>query len=202
SVVSRINTLRAAGQRVSIVGYDYCGMPIVVWGPSGRGRVFQPADPLPIDTGDSRNRLGHPVPPRSGHKPTNGSAALGFFPPPRHAATPPQVGDVTVTAPAPPRRGRDPREVLIELQNQGNGSAFPDRDPIPRGSAPPRTSTPAIGAEPVQNFNRPVLRAAPPIQRTQPTPSAPPRAATPAPPPPRAAEPHTTSTSNPPPPRR
>ena len=201
SVVSRINTLRAAGQRVSIVGYDYCGMPIVVWGPSGRGRV-QPANPLPVDTGDSRNRLGHGTPPRSGHKPPNSSAALGFFPPPRHAATPPQVGDVTVTAPAPPRRGRDPREVLMELQNQGNGSAFPDRDRIPRGSAPPRTSTAAIGAEAVQNFNRPVLRAAPPVQRTEPMTSAPPRAATPAPPPPRAAEPHTTTTSNPPPPRR
>jgi hypothetical protein len=199
-VVSRINTLRAAGQRVSIVGYDYCGMPIVVWGPSGRGRVFQPANPLPVDTGDSRNRLGHGAPPRSGHKPPNSSAALGFFPPPRHAT--PQVGDVTVTAPAPPRRGRDPREVLMELQNQGNGNAFPDRDRIPRGSAPPRTSTAAIGAEPVQNFNRPVLRAAPPVQRTEPMTSAPPRAATPAPPPPRAAEPHTTTTSNPPPPRR
>jgi hypothetical protein len=201
SVVSRINQLKAAGQRVSIVGYDYCGMPIVVWGPSGHGRVFQPADPLPVDTGDSRNRLGHGAPPRSGNRPPNSSAALGFFPPPRHA-TPPQVGDVTVTAPAPPRRGRDPREVLMELQNQGNGNAFPDRDRIPRGSAPPRTSTAAIGAEAVQNFNRPVLRAAPPVQRTEPTPSAPPRAAAPAPPPPRAAEPHATTTSNPPPPRR
>lgn len=200
-VVSRINTLRAAGQRVSIVGYDYCGMPIVVWGPSGRGRVFQPANPLPVDTGDSRNRLGHGAPPRSGKPPTS-SAALGFFPPPRHAATPPQVGDVTVTAPAPPRRGRDPREVLMELQNQGNGSGFGDRDRVPRGSAPPRGSTAAIGAEAVQNFNRPVLRAAPPVQRTEPMTSAPPRAAAPAPPPPRAAEPHTTTTSNPPPPRR
>jgi hypothetical protein len=201
SVVSRINTLRAAGQRVSIVGYDYCGMPIVVWGPSGRGRVFTPANPLPVDTGDSRNRLGPGAPPRSGHKPPNTSAALGFFPPPRHA-TPPQVGDVTVTAPVPPRQGRDPHEVLMELQNQGNGSAFPDRDRTPRGSAPPRVPSAAIGAEAVQNFNRPVLRAAPPVQRTEPTPSAPPRAATPAPPPPRAAQPSTTTTSNPPPPKR
>jgi hypothetical protein len=201
SVVSRINTLRAAGQRVSIVGYDYCGMPIVVWGPSGHGRVFQPADPLPVDTGDSRNRLGHGTPPRSGH-PAKTEAALGFFAPPRHA-TPPQAGDVTVTAPAPPRRGRDPREVLRELQNEGNGSAFPDRDRTPRETPPtPHTAAPAIGAEPVRSFNYspPVLRQAPP--RTEPTPSAPPRAATPAPPPPRAAEPHTTTTSNPPPPRR
>lgn len=201
SVVSRIREQRAAGKNVKIVGYDYCGMPIVVYGPSRRGGGFQPADPLPVDTGDSRNRLGHGGPPRSGHNPPNTGAALGFFPPPRHA-TPPQVGDVTVTAPAPPRRGRDPREVLTELQNEGNASAFPDRDRTPRGSAPPRTSTAAIGAEPVQNFNRPVLRAAPPVQRTEPTPSAPPRAATPAPAPPRTAEPHTTTTSNPPPPRR
>jgi hypothetical protein len=199
SVVSRIAQLRAAGKNVRIVGYDYCGMPIVVFGPSRRGGGFQPADPLPVDTGDSRNRLGHGAPPRSG-KPPNTSAALGFFPPPRHAT--PLAGDVTVTAPVPPRRGRDPREVLMELQNQGNGSAFPDRDRIPRGSAPPRSSTAAIGAEPMQNFNRPVLRAAPPVQRTEPMTSAPPRAATPAPPPPRAAEPHTTTTSNPPPPRQ
>ncbi len=203
-VVSRINTLRAAGQRVSIVGYDYCGMPIVVWGPSGHGRVFQPANPLPVDTGDSRGRLGPGAPPRSGHKPPTSSAAFGFFPPPRHAT--PEVGEVTVTAPAPPRRGRDPREVLRELQNQGNGSAFPDRDGISRGSAPPRTSSAAIGAEAVQNFNRPVLRAAPPVQRAEPTFSAPPRAPAPAPapapPPPRAAQPSTTTTSNPPPPRQ
>jgi hypothetical protein len=202
SVVSRINQLRASGKRVNIVGYDYCGMPIVVWGPSGHGRVFQPADPLPVDTGDSRNRLGHGAPPRSGHKPPNNGAALGFFPPPRHA-TPPQVGDVTVTAPVPPRRGRDPREVLRELQNQGYGNGFPDRDRTPGQSpAPPRASTAAIGAEPTHDFNRPVLRAAPPPQRTEPTPSAPPRAATPAPAPPRTAEPRTTTTSNPPPPRR
>ena len=202
SVVSRITQLRAAGKNVRIVGYDYCGMPIVVYGPSRRGGGFQPADPLPVDTGDSRNRLGHGGPPRSGHNPPNTGAALGFFPPPRHA-TPPQVGDVTVNAPAPPRRGRDPREVLTELQNQGNGSAFPNGDRTPRQSpAPPRTSTAAVGAEPVRDFNRPVLRAAPPPQRTEPTPSAPPRAATPAPAPPRTAEPRTTTTSNPPPPRR
>jgi hypothetical protein len=201
-LMSRIAQLRAAGQKVSVVGYDACGMPIAIYGPSHRGGgVFTPADPLPVDTGESRNRLGHGAPPRSGNKPPNSSAALGFFAPPRHA-TPPQVGDVTVTAPVPPRRGRDPREVLMELQNQGNGSAFPDRDRTPRGSAPPRSGTAAIGAEPVRNFNMPVLRAAPPPQRAEPTPSAPPRAATPAPPPPRAAQPSTTTTSNPPPPRR
>jgi hypothetical protein len=203
SVVSRINQLRAAGQRVSIVGYDYCGMPIVVYGPSRRSGGFQPANPLPVDTGDSRNRLGHGGPPRSGHPPKT-EAAFGFFPPPRHA-TPTQAGDVTVTAPVPPRRGRDPREVLMELQNQGNGSAFPGRGGIPSQSpAPPRASPAAIGAEPVHDFNRPVLRAAPPAPRAEPTYSPPPRAATPAPPPPRAAEPHTstTTTSNPPPPRR
>jgi hypothetical protein len=202
NVVSRINTLRAAGERVRIVGYDYCGMPIVVWGPSRRGGVFTPANPLPVDTGDSRNRLGHGGPPRSGHKPPNTGAALGFFPPPRHAT--PQAGDVIVNAPAPPRRGRDPREVLTEMQNQGNGGGFPDRNRNPaQNPAPPRSSTAAVGAQPVRDFNRPVLRAAPPVQRTEPTPSAPPRAATPAPPPPRAAEPHTTTTtSNPPPPRR
>ena len=196
-VMSRIAQLRAAGQKVSVVGYDSCGMPIAIYGPSHRGGVFTPADPLPIDTGDSRNRFGHGgAPPRSGHKPPNSTAAFGFFPPPRHAT--PQAGDVTVTAPVPPRRGRDPREVLMELQNQGNGSPFPDRGGISRGSAPPRAPTAAIGAEPVRNFNTPVLRMAPPVISA-------PRAATPAPappPPPRAAQPSTTTTSNPPPPRR
>jgi hypothetical protein len=202
SVMSRIAQLRAAGQRVNVVGYDYCGMPIVVYGPSRRNPGYHPADPLPVDTGDSRNRLGHGVPPRSGHPPKTG-AALGFFPPPRRATTP-QAGDVTVTAPVPPRRGRDPREVLIELQNQGYGSAFPDRDRTPRVSpAAPRGSTAAIGVEPVRSFNTPVLRQAPASAppRTEPTRSPPP-AATAAPPPPRRAEPQTTTTSNPPPQRR
>ena len=203
SVVSRISQLRAAGQSVNIVGYDYCGMPIVVYGPSRRGgRVYRPADPLPVDTGDSRNRFGHGVPPRSGHHP-KADTALGFFPPPRRA-TPLQAEDVTITAPAPPRRGRDPREVLVELQNQGNGSALPDRYRIPReGVIPPRAAAAAIGAEPVRTFNQPVLREAPPPPppRTEPTRSPPP-APTSAPPPPRTAEPHTNAPANPPPSKR
>ncbi|MGI8400108.1 MAG: hypothetical protein ACR2NS_00695 [Gemmatimonadaceae bacterium] len=199
SIVSRISELRAAGQRVNIVGYDYCGMPIVVYGPSRRGGgVYRPTDPLPIDTGDSRNRLGHGAPPRSGHPPKTG-AALGFFPPARRA-TPPQAGDVTITAPVPPRRGRDPREVLIELQNQGNGGAFADGNRIPRGSVtPPRAAAAAIGAEPVRTFNQPVLRAAPPPPppRTEPTRSPPPATTSAPPPPPRTAAPHTNAPANP-----
>ena len=203
SLVSRIAELRAAGQRVNIVGYDYCGLPILVFGPSRRGGgVFKPANPLPIDTGDSRNRLGHGAPPRSGHPPKT-EAALGFFPPPRRAS-PPQVGDATVTAPVPPRRGRDPREVFRELQNQGNGSASLDRDRFPRQApAPPRASEAAIGAEPVRSFNAPVLRAAPPQAppREEPQRSPPPQATQP-PAPPRTAEPHTNAPANPPPTKR
>jgi hypothetical protein len=197
SVLSRIAQLRAAGQNVRIVGYDYCGMPIVVYGPSRRGG-FHPANPLPVDTGDSRNRLGHGTPPRSG-PPRKTGAALGFFPPPRRATTP-QAEEVTVTAPAPPRRGRDPGEVLRELQNQGYGNAFPDGR-VPRvGAGSPSPTTAAVGAMPVRTFNPPVLREAPPPPpRTEPTRSSPP-AANPAPP--RAAAPHTNTTSNPPPPQR
>jgi hypothetical protein len=196
NIYSRIAQLRAAGQRVNIVGYDYCGMPIVAYGPSRRSGGFHPADPLPVDTGDSRNRFGHGLPPRSGHPP-KAEAAFGFFPAPPRRATTPDAGDVTVTAPAPPRRGRDPREVLRELQNQGNGSAFPDGNRIPQQTpVSPRGSTAAIGAMPVRTYDPPVLRQAPPPPppRTEPTRSSP--AAAPAPP--RTAAPSTT-TSNPPP---
>ena len=37
--IQRILTLRRLGHQVNIVGYDFCGMPIVTYGPSGAGRL-------------------------------------------------------------------------------------------------------------------------------------------------------------------
>jgi hypothetical protein len=201
SVMSRVAQLRAGGQSVGIVGYDYCGVPIVFYGPSGVGRGVRPPNQMPRDTGDSRNRLGHPAPPRSGNNPKNTSAALGYFPTPRRASAP-QVGDVTITAPTPPRRGRDPRDVLIELQNQAGRTVSPYGDRVLRENpAPPRGSGAAMGAEPVRSFNAPVLRASSPPPPPREPPSSPPPSASPAPAPPRSAEPRTAPPANPPPPR-
>jgi hypothetical protein len=201
SMMARVAQLRAAGQSVGVVGYDYCGVPILFYGPSGVGRGVRPPNQMPRDTGDSRNRLGHPAPPRSGHNPQNTSAAIGSFPPPRRASAP-QVGDVTITAPTPPRRGRDPREILMELQNQAGGSVSPYNERVLRQNpTPPRASTAAMGAEPVRNFDPPVLRAASPPPPPREPPRSPPPSASPAPAPPRTAEPHTTPPANPPPPR-
>ncbi|MEO8908617.1 MAG: hypothetical protein ABI408_00100 [Gemmatimonadaceae bacterium] len=193
-ILSRVAQLRAAGQTIAVVGYNYCGMPIVLYGPSG-GRGVRPPIPNPADAGDSRNRLGHGAPPRSGHP----RAALGYFSLPRRAE-PPQAGDVTVTA--PPRQGRDPRQIFIDLANQNGGSNTPDRNRAFNEPPPPPRHVPAaaVGAEPVRSFNQPVRTIAPP-PRTEPTRSPPP-STTQAPAPPRTPEPRTPPPSNPPPPKR
>lgn len=214
AVLNRVSQLRHGGQSVSILGYDFCGMPIVVYGPSRSITGFRPATP-PTNPGDTgaRNRLPNPIPrsgPQAGNTPR--AAAIGYFPITRRAE-PPQMGDVTITAPG--RSGRDPREILIDLRNEARDAGLPERTRVPvERIAPTRTETTVIGTQPIREYSRPVLREAPSAPpRPEPTrgpdrspPPPPPvvqeRPSSPPPPPPRASEPHSRPEADPPPPRR
>ena len=215
AVLARVAQQRDAGQSVSIVGYDFCGMPIVAYGPSRSITGFRPRTPPgnPGDTMGARNRLPHSIP-RSGPQPGNTprEAAIGYFPITRRAE-PPQMGDATITAPSP--SGRDPREILIDRRNEARGGGLPERTRVPVERTPPtRTEPTVIGTQPVREYSRPVLREAPPAPpRSEPTRgpdrSPPPPApvtheqpSSPPPAPPRESEPHSKPVADPPPPRR
>jgi len=211
AVLDRVTQLRASGQSVSIIGYDFCGMPIVAYGPSQPSTRFRPTAPPgnprdtlrnPRDTLPTRDRV---PPPRSGRPGTPRTAAIGTFPITRRA-DPPQMGDVTITAPRQNRR--DPRQEFIDLQNEarGGGGIERTRNPVERSRIPidrsaPRAETPVIGTEPAREYSKPIFREAPP-QRPEPRreperapPPSPPvvheQPSSPPPPPPRAqSEPH------------
>ena len=214
AMLNQVSQMQHGGQSVIIAGYDFCGMPILVYGPSRSITAFRPRTPLgnPGDTAGARNRLPHSIPrsgPHAGNTPR--AAAIGYFPITRRAE-PPQMGDVMITAPS--RSRRDQREVLIDLRNEARGGGLPERTRVPVDrTAPTRTETTVIGTQPVREYSRPVLREAPPAPRSEPTrgpdrspPPPPPvvqeRPSSPPPAPPRVSEPHSKPVADPPPPRR
>jgi hypothetical protein len=201
-VFSQINYFRQRGQAARIVGFDLCGVPIIV--PTGSTFVESrfPQTRRPRNPGDTtvfpKGRF--PVegvphhPPRSSAK----SAPEGIFPLPRSGL--PQMGDVTITAP----RARRGEPLRIPDYGSQPMSVTQGRVPIERVTTP-RIEPAATGAQPVREY-RPEPRAeAPPPARAPGSPreSPPPapvvheRPSTPPPPAPRAETP-----SRPPPSRQ
>jgi len=208
AVLDRVAQLRNNGQSVSVLGYDFCGMPIVAYGPSQRNTGFRPTPGNPRDTLFRRDR----PPPRSGRPDRTNphEAAIGTFPITRRA-DPPQMGDVTITAPRPNRR--DPREEFIDLRNEARRGGM-EWNGVPAQRNAPRAETPVIGTQPAQEYSKPIFREALP-QRPEPRhepdrspPPAPPvvhqQPSSPPPPPPRTqSEPHQRPVADPvPPPRK
>lgn len=173
--------LRAAGVRPLFLGYDSCGIPIVVVSPFARGRFPLPHPQRP--PGDTT------VFPKS-RFPTDGvvrvpggdNAPLGIFPLPQRGELP-QMGDVT--NPGPQRRRTEPREE--RFRPQPGSISLPDRARTPVERIVPR-------AEPASSEMRPVYRPEPAVAapsspvrapervyRDPPPRVAPPRMAAPAP---------------------
>jgi hypothetical protein len=194
AVLTRVAQLQRAGQNVSIVGYDFCLMPIVIYGPSEPGTSLRPATPPrnPADTLGGKNRS----PPRSG-------PPLGIFPrraeietvPITRRAEQPETGGVMIETPRPGRR--DPRDKLIEPRNEAGESGVVERNGVPVERQAPRAETPMIGTEPAREYSRPIFREAP-LYRPEPL-QAPERSPAPPPPPPVV---HEQPSSPPPPPPR
>jgi hypothetical protein len=198
---ARFAELRAMGLRPVILGYDRCGRPIIVAAPLRPGAGFRPPVPgrPPQDT--TVFPKSH-FPQGIARRPT----PEGVFPLPdraeetqraqlRQRPEPPQIRDVTITAP----RGRraEPRELIQGYRPQPGVTAIPERGPRPSDRAiPSRSETAATGMRPVY---RPEPRVTPsseprraperakepapaPVVRERPAASSPPPSA----PPPRA----------------
>ncbi len=169
AVLDRVARLNQAGQNARIVGYDFCGMPIVAYGPS-RSAVGPGVPPRHAADGIL---AGHNVPrtlprsaPEAGTSPRD--ATLRYAPITRRAEPPP-MGDVTIVPPND--RRRDPGEILIDLRNVGRaGGVSEHRMPVDRGATTPSETT-VIGTQPVGEYSRPVIREAPPAPRSDPAPA-------------------------------
>jgi len=193
---ARVAQLRALGLRPVVLGYDACGLPIVVVAPFTRGGRY-PLPPLTRPPGDTtvfpKSRFPNGI---ARHPPGRDNAAQGVFPLAQRAQ-PPQMRDVTITAP----RGRraEPREVLEQFRPQPGSYSVPDRvrtpverrlpsraQPAPSGMQPvyrpePRATAPAERARTPERIREiPRAPAPAPVVHERPAPSSPP------PPPPRA----------------
>ena len=204
---SRIAQLRAVGLRPFIVGYDSCGLPIVVVAPFSRGGTL----PLPLPPrprGDTTVFPKSHFPQGSRRRPiTADNTPVGIFPYSQRAALP-QAGDVTITAPK--GRRAEPREILDQYRPQPGVTGLQERPRIPLERANP--------SEPATMGTRPIFRSDPlvsapsqpmrvPERVREPAPAPAPapvvheRPAAPSSPPPRA-ETHSPKEPTTPPPRR
>lgn len=181
-VLDRVVRMQRGGTRVTVVGYDVCGMPVVAYGPSGTVPRGGPPRP-PRDSADTSRGgpLRHLVPrhliPRHAE---NGSAALGVFPL-TTPAEPQQSGEATLNPPNEDRRQR--HQIPIDRRIDPRGGALPGTTGIPLDPTPPRHTQPAAtGVFPSHEDSRPVIREAPP-PRAEPRPE--PRSSPPPPPPPQ-----------------
>jgi hypothetical protein len=173
AVLNRVGQMRRSGRSVSILGYDFCGMPIVAYGPSQPNTRYRPRTPR--DPSDTLVTKGHVRPRRSDQSAERfPRAALGTFPLTRRGETP-RAGDVLIT---PPRQNRrDPREIFADPRNEGRVSGLAERSRVPtERAAPPRAETGFIGTLPRREYPRPIVREAPVVHE---------RPSSPPPPPPR-----------------
>ena len=168
SVLNRVDQLQREGKSVSIVGYDFCGMPIVAFGPS-RGAV----------------RFHPPTPRTDSTKP--GTAVLGRFIVAKRAETF-QAGEQAAVAPFEGIRER--RQVPIDRRIDPRGDGLPGTTGIPlERPAPRRPETTVNGIQPGES-SRPILREAPRIIQQSPPPREAPARVERAPsPPPQRMEP-------------
>ncbi len=148
-IFSQINYFRQRGQTARIIGFDLCGVPIIV--PSGTfagGRFPQPRHPhIPGDTTVfPKGRF--PVQGLPHHPPRSSAQAApeGIFPLPRSSL--PQMGDVTITAPRGHRA-----EPGLNLHDYGSHpmSVPQGRIPVERVTTP-RLEPAATGSQPVREY--------------------------------------------------
>ena len=173
AVLSGVAQLRQGGRSVRVVGYDFCGMPIVAYGSSQPTTRYRPR--TSGDPSDTVYTKGHVRPPRSDQSAEGyRGAALGTFPLTQDGEAP-QSGDVLI-APLPRPRQRDAREIFADPPNEGRvGRSAEFSRPVERG-APRRSETTVIGTLPAREYPRPIVREAPVVHERPSSPPPPPRA--------------------------
>jgi hypothetical protein len=142
--------LRAAGLRPILLGYDACGLPIVVVSPFTRERfpLPQPQRPRGDTTVFPKSRF-----PIDGvvRVPGGDNAPQGIFPLPQRGEAP-RVGEVTNTTPR--QRRTEPRGE--QFRPEPVSTSFPERARMPVERVAPR-------AEPAPSGTRPVYRPEPAV---------------------------------------
>ena len=167
---ARYEELRALGLRPVFIGYDSCGMPVIVAAPFARGSGFRPPPVRP--PGDTTIFPKSHFPQGIARRPP---PPQGVFPPPPERSEVPQLGDVTIRA---PRGGRaDPRDVLDQYRPQPGFTHLPER---PTPPVPIRSRT-EERIERLRLVNRPDPRVADPSQPVRAPERVPERAPAPAP---------------------
>jgi len=181
-----INYLNAHGVKYRIAAYDLCGLPIIVPATGGPGAIGFPVTRPPRQPSDTtvfpKNRA-----PNAGPRllPTPSSTAGESATPIPGRAGLPQMGDVTITAPA--RRRGEPR-TIIDGYRPSPGLAIPQsRAPIEH-PVTPRSEPTAVSA-PVRQYRPEPRVESPPPSRVPDAPRA-------SPPPPTV---HSAPVSSPPP---
>lgn len=200
---ARVAQLRALGLRPVVLGYDACGLPVVVVAPFTRGGPF-PLPRPPRQPGDTtvfpKSRFPNGIP---RHPPGSGGAPQGIFPLPQRAQ-PPQTRDVTITAPR--ERRAEPRDIPEQFRSQPGTNSRPEgsrnpanpversvpsrAEPAPAGMPRVYRPEPSVAApaerarmpERIRETPRETPRPPAPVVHERPAPSSPP----PPPPPPRA----------------
>jgi hypothetical protein len=203
---SRIAQLRSVGLRPFIVGYDSCGLPIVVVAPFSRGGTLPL--PVPRPRGDTTVFPKSHFPQGSPRRPiTADNTPVGIFPYSQRAALP-QAGDVTITAPK--ARRAEPREILDQYRPQPGVTGLQERPRIPVERANPSEpatmgTRPIFRSDPLVNAPSQPMRMPERVREPAPAPAPAPvvheRPAAPSSPPPRA-ETHSPKEPTTPPPRR
>lgn len=187
--LSSAAALRAAGLRPLFLGYDACGLPIVVVAPFTRGGRF-PLPPITRPPGDTTVFPKSRYPRGAGRHPIRGdNTPEGVFPLPQRAELP-QVRDVTITAP----RGRraEPREIPERYRPRPGTLSLPERARVPVERTAPRAEPAASGMRPVYRPEPAMAAPARPVRAPERMREPPPprviheRPAQSSPPPPRA----------------
>jgi len=194
--LTRLRRARSAGLNAQIVGYDFCGVPIISTGPQIVGGF---PVPRPRHPGDTTVFPKARFPGKGTPRHPADASAEGIFPLPPRAGVG-EMGDVTITAPKG-RRGEPLEFVQGYRPTPGTMSIPQGRMPVER-TIPRTEPTAATGSPPVRDYRpEPRVESPPPARvpdRTStPAPVVHERPSTPPPPPPRAETP-----SKPPPSRQ
>lgn len=170
AVLNRVVGLRKRGSIAHIVGFDICGMPIVVYGPSRIVSGFRPGVPAQrprVDTARGvfpPSRVSHAEPRFPAARSSTPVQSAQRFAPGSRRAEPPQIGDVTITAP----RGRraEPREIMEQFHSQSGATVFLDRARMPvDGITPSRAEHAATGVQAAREYRpEPRVVAPTPVQ--------------------------------------
>jgi hypothetical protein len=160
AVLNRVAQMRQGGRSVRVVGYDFCGMPIVAYGSSQPNTRYRPR--TPGDPSDTIYTKGHVRPPRSDQSAESYGNGLGSFPLTRDGEVP-QSGDVLI-APLPRQRRRDAREIFADPPNESRIGRSVELSRVPaERDQQQRTQAPAIGTLPAREYSRPIVRQAPAV---------------------------------------